>query len=307
MAPAAHTSEPPANGNVDNGAAITTGVKVTVDAEKQVAGIAFWVPTTNTGTYTVGLYETTSDDDPDGSGTGTELATASVGSGSVTADGWAEVLFASPVTLSTGTIYTAARHASSGRYVSTSGTFSAAGITGNGVTLIQSGTDPTPPGLGTMRNGTFVEGAALAYPNSSFGAADYFVDVVLVADSATGEIAATLPALTASIAGSPASDGAFAATLPAIAASLAADPASAGTVTATLPALVASLAATAAADATLTATLPALTSAFADTVTAAARSTPAVTAAYTSSTAVTAGRASTPAVSARRTSTATVG
>jgi hypothetical protein len=179
VAPAAHTNQTPSSGDINNGAAITTGVRLTVDSSLDCAGIAFWVPTTNSGTYTVGLYQTTSDDDPDGSGTGTELATASVGSGSVTADGWAEVLFATPVTLSTGTVYTAARHASSGRYVSTSGAFSSASISGNGVTLLQSGTDPNPPGLGSMRNGMFNEGAALAYPANTFGAADYFVDIVL--------------------------------------------------------------------------------------------------------------------------------
>jgi hypothetical protein len=179
VAPAAHTSQTPSSADVNNGAAITTGVRFTVDVELDCAGIAFYVPGTNSGTYTVGLYQTTSDDDPNGSGTGTELATDSVGSGSVTGGTWAEVLFDTPVTLSTGVVYTAARHASSGRYVSSSGAFTSATISGNGVTLLQDGTDPNPPGLGSMRNGVFHEGASLAYPNSTFGAADYFVDIVL--------------------------------------------------------------------------------------------------------------------------------
>lgn len=179
MAPAAHTSQTPASGDVNNGAAITTGVRFTVDAEVDCAGIAFYVPATNSGTYTVGLYETDTDDDPGGSGTGTQLATDSVASGSVTGGTWAEVTFDTPVTLATGTVYTAARHASSGRYVSSSGAFTSAGISGNDVNLLQDGTDPNPPGLGSMRNGVFHEGASLAYPNSTFGAADYFVDIVL--------------------------------------------------------------------------------------------------------------------------------
>lgn len=178
MAPAAHTTETPTDGNVDNGAAITVGVRFTVDDDEPITHIAFWVPTTNTGTYTVGLYETTSDDDPGGSGTGDELASASVAAGSVTSDAWAEVPLDTPYVPSPGVVYTAARHASSGRYVSTSGVFTGADISGGGVTLIESGADPTPPGLGVMRNGVFEEGAALAYPRSSFGNADYFVDVV---------------------------------------------------------------------------------------------------------------------------------
>lgn len=179
MAPAAHTTETPVNGDVNNVAAISTGVRFTVDEELPCAGIAFYVPATNSGTYTVGLYETTTDDDPINEGLGDELDTASVSSAGVDAGDWAEVLFAAPVTLSPGTVYTAARHSSSGRYVSSPGALNSAGISGNGVNLLQDGQDPNPPGLGSMRNGVFHEGAALAYPNSTFGAADYFVDIVL--------------------------------------------------------------------------------------------------------------------------------
>lgn len=178
MAPAAHTTETPDNGNIDNGGGITTGVRFTVDEEVTVSAIAFWVPTTNTGTYTVALYETTSDDDPNGSGLGDLLDDGSVASGSVTPDGWAEVPLGAPVVCSPGTVYTAARH-SAGRYVASPNEFTSAGISGNGVNLLQDGTDPNPPGLGSMRNGVFTEGAALAYPNSTFNAADYFVDIVL--------------------------------------------------------------------------------------------------------------------------------
>src|SRR5688572_18378161 len=144
MAPAAHTSQTPSSGNVDNGGAITTGVRFTVDEALTVAKIAFWVPTTNSGTYTVGLYVTDTDDDPAGSGTGTLLASASVASGGVTPDGWAEVAI-TPQALSAGVVYTAARHASSGRYVATAGAFTSAAISGNGVTLLQDGSDPNPP------------------------------------------------------------------------------------------------------------------------------------------------------------------
>ncbi len=177
--PAAHTSQTPSQGDINNGAAITTGVRLTVSQTLQCAGVAFWVPTTNTGTYTVGLYQATADDAPDNTGTGTELATASIAAGSVTPDGWAEALFASPVTLTPGVVYTAARHASSGRYVATTGAFTSAGLTGNGVTLLKDSTNPDPPNLGTMLNGVFNEGAALAYPASNFGTPDYFVDIVL--------------------------------------------------------------------------------------------------------------------------------
>ncbi len=187
--PAAHLgTDTPVLTDVNNGAAITTGVRFTVDATKTCDGISFYVPATNSGTYTVGLYQTTSDDDPGGTGTGTELATASIGSAFVTSGTWATVGI-TPQTLSTGTVYTAARHASSGRYVATSAGLSGA-ITRNGVTLLAAGTDPNPPGLGSMTNGVFTEGASLAYPNSSFGNADYFADISLQ----TGQSAAVATA-----------------------------------------------------------------------------------------------------------------
>lgn len=187
--PAAHTTTP-ASGDVNNGAAISTGVRFTVNASKTCDGIAFRVPGTNTGTYTGTLYETTSDDSPGGSGTGTVLSSGAVAAATVTAGTWAVIPLAVAQALTTGKVYTAAVHSSSGRIVSTSHGLDSA-ITGNGVTLLAPGTDPNPPGLGTMTNGVFTEGVAPAYPNTSFNNSDYFADVSL----ATG-LSATLATAT---------------------------------------------------------------------------------------------------------------
>lgn len=170
----AHTNQTPASGDVDNGAAITTGVRFTVDSNTTVTAVRFWVPTTNTGTYTVGLYETTASDP---GGTGTLLQTASAASGTLVAGQFNNVSI-TPQAVTTGKVYTAAVHASSGRIVATSAAFSGAAISNGGITLLQVGTDPNPPGLGTMFNGVFKEGAALAYPDSAFNGTDYFADVV---------------------------------------------------------------------------------------------------------------------------------
>lgn len=178
VTPVAHTTQVPALPDADNGAAITVGARFTVAASFGCAGVAFWVPATNTGTYTVGLWRTTADDSPAGSGTGTLLASATVAAASVTAGGWVQCLFAGAVTLSPGVVYTAARHATSGRYVATTGVFAAGPVSGGGVTLLQDGTNPQPPDLGVMRNGVFDQGVALAYPASQFGTPDYFVDIV---------------------------------------------------------------------------------------------------------------------------------
>lgn len=195
MAESAHTSQTPSLGDVNNGAAITVGATFVFAEDGQVTAIRFWAPTTNAGTYTAALYEVTTDDDPAGSGTGTELATAAVSSSSITAGQFNDITIAS-VDVEAGTYYRAAVHCTSGRIVATGGVFTSAAITNGNVTDIQHGT-ATP--LGTLHNGTFTEGAALAYPASSFNATDYFVDVVFTEgpppDVAVG---AGLPYVTAS-------------------------------------------------------------------------------------------------------------
>lgn len=179
MAPAAHTSQTPADGNLDNGAGITLGVRFTVSEALDIAAVSFYAPTTNTGTYTAGLWQTTTDDDPNGSGSGTLIESGSLASGSVTPGAWNDIPLDAPVTCTTGTVYTAGVHTSSGRFVRTANFYFTNSLTGDGVTLLQAGTDPSPPGLGSMLNGVFTEGASLAYPNSQFNYADYFIDVAL--------------------------------------------------------------------------------------------------------------------------------
>jgi hypothetical protein len=181
----AHTSQTPASGDVNNGAAITTGVRFTVDSNTTVSAIRFWVPTTNSGTYTVGLYETTTDDDGVTPGTGTLLQSASAASGTLTPDTWNNVSI-TPQAITTGTVYTAAVHSSSGRIVASNGAFNSAGISNEGINLLQTGADPNPPALGSMFNGVFSEGASLTYPTSTFNGTDYFSDIVAGAAVVTG-------------------------------------------------------------------------------------------------------------------------
>jgi hypothetical protein len=285
--PTAHTSQTPAAGDVNTGAAITTGVRFTVASAVTVSAIAFWVPGTNSGTYTGGLYQTTADDDPAASGTGTLLTSASVGSGSVTAGTWASIPI-TPQTLSTGTVYTAAVHSSSGRIVATS-TGLASSISNGGVTLLANGSDPNPPGLGSLANGVFVVGAALAYPVSVFNSTDYFVDVEL---TSTVEANVSLTA-TAAVTPTAAVDRPATTTLTTTAEvtpTAAVDRAANTTLTAT-----ATITATAAVERAASATLT-----VAATVTSSAEQPPANA---TSTVAVTAGRTSTAAVAANRTST----
>lgn len=172
----AHTTETPTNGDENNVNPLTTGGKIMFAQAGFILGLRFWVPATNSGTYTVGFYEVTADDVPIGTGTGTLLASAAVAAAAVTAGAWAEVAI-TPVAVSPGVVYLTARHSTSGRYVFSAGVFTAASISNGGLTLIQDGQNPNPPNLGVMRNMMFNEGAVLTYPTNQFGQPDYFSDV----------------------------------------------------------------------------------------------------------------------------------
>lgn len=193
--PAAHTNQTPTNPDVANGAPITLGVRLYTTGGATVSGIAFYAPTTNTGTYTAGLWISNT---PDDTATGTLLETGTLASGSVIPGAWNTIPLDTPVALTANTIYTAGVHTSSGRYVSTPTAFAAA-ITGNGIVLVQSGDDPV--GFGVTRNGVFTENATLAFPVSTFGASDYFIDVELDDTATSGTGTASLGGLAATASG----------------------------------------------------------------------------------------------------------
>lgn len=169
----------PVDTDLNNTNGISLGVRFTTSAAKSLGGISFYAPATNTGTYTFALYTTTADDDPADSGTGTLIAEDSIASGSVVAGAWNDLPL--PAEITTGVVYTARVHTSSGRFVRTSNVFNAGAVTGNDITLLQAGTDPNPPGLGSMVNGVFLDNA-VGYPVSAFGFADYGIDVWEAAD-----------------------------------------------------------------------------------------------------------------------------
>lgn len=179
--PAAHNAGTytPTNPNIDNGGQISLGVKFTVSEALSLGGPTFFAPTTNTGTYSFALYETTADDDPNGSGTGTLIDSGSIAAASVTAGAWNDLPL--PFEAQPGVVYTARVHASSGRFVNTPDAFNGQAISGNGVTLLATGSNPNPPLLGSLLNGCFLDGA-VGYPNTGFNHADYGIDVWLADD-----------------------------------------------------------------------------------------------------------------------------
>lgn len=185
--PAAHDPGwTPALNDVSNGGTqISLGVRFTVGSALDIGGPTFYAPATNSGTYNFAIYTTDTDDDPNGGGTGTLIDSGSIAAAGVTPSAWNDLPL--PLSLVTGVVYTARVNTSSGRYVATSGavagtSFNGQSISGNGVTLLQAGANPNPPGLGSILNGQFLDGAN-GYPHESFNNTDYGIDVWL-ADAA---------------------------------------------------------------------------------------------------------------------------
>ena len=148
---------------VDSGpdSAVELGVKFKSDVAGTIAGIRFYKAVANTGTHIGNLWTSN----------GTLLATATFTS--ETASGWQQALFATPVTIASNTVYVASYHANNGHYSVDANYFSGKGV-------------DNPPLHGLMNdvfggNGVYRYGASSVFPNQSYNAANYWVDVVFQA------------------------------------------------------------------------------------------------------------------------------
>jgi hypothetical protein len=143
---------------IDSGDAgsVELGVKFTSDVGGTITGIRFYKAAANTGTHIGELWT---------SG-GTKLASATF-SGE-TASGWQQVSFATPVSITAGTIYVASYLAPRGHYSVDSPGFSSA--------------VNSPPlhavANTTSVNGVYVYTTTSTFPTSNFNASNYWVDVV---------------------------------------------------------------------------------------------------------------------------------
>ncbi len=160
----------PANPNHNDSSAVELGVKFRSDVNGQVTGIRFYKGTGHTGTHTGSLWTTSC----------TRLATATFTN--ETATGWQQVTFATPVSITAGTVYVASYFAPVGHYAGDTGFFSTTGVDNPPLHALQDGT--------SGGNGVYVYNGSSAFPNNTFQGANYWVDVVF---STTGG-AATAPA-----------------------------------------------------------------------------------------------------------------
>ncbi len=149
----------PPTASVPEALPVELGVKFRSDVAGQVTGVRFYKGTANTGSHTGHLW----------SETGTLLATALFTGES--ASGWQQATFSSPVTVQANTTYVVSYFAPNGGYAAAGQAFLNAGADNGPLHALQSTDD--------SGNGVFRYGATSAFPDLSFNASNYFVDVVL--------------------------------------------------------------------------------------------------------------------------------
>ena len=137
--------------------AVELGVKFQSDVNGFITGIRFYKSDTNTGPHVGSLWTTG----------GTRLAQASFLN--ETASGWQQVSFADRVPITAGTVYVASYHTNVGQYSVDEGYFASA-YTNGPLRALQDGENGG--------NGVYRYSNASRFPNRTYGASNYWVDVV---------------------------------------------------------------------------------------------------------------------------------
>ncbi|MGW3149706.1 DUF4082 domain-containing protein [Streptomyces sp. NPDC001177] len=146
---------------------VELGTRFTSSTSGWVTGVTFYKGTGNTGTHTGSLW----------SDTGTLLATGTFTG--ETASGWQQLTFATPVAITADTPYVVSYHAPNGNYAVDGGYFAAA----HQSYPLTATADTT-----THHNGLYRYGADSAFPNSSYGSANYWVGPVFTADNPSASL-----------------------------------------------------------------------------------------------------------------------
>jgi hypothetical protein len=147
-------------GGVDSGDpySVVVGVKVSPSVAGRIQGVRFYKSGANTGTHTGSLW--TSD--------GILLATGTFTD--ETATGWQTLMFANPVPVKPGVTYVASYYAPNGHYSYDVGYFFNDPAGQPPITALANST--------SGGNGVFSYGGPSAFPDSSYNAPNYWVDVV---------------------------------------------------------------------------------------------------------------------------------
>ena len=152
-----NTATPTTPSESDAGA-VELGVKFRSDISGTVTGVRFYKGAANTGTHVGKLWTST----------GTLLGQVTFTN--ETATGWQQMLFATPIAIDANTTYVVSYFAPSGGYSVNANFFTSSGIDSG---VLHALSDPVAGG-----NGVYTYGASGGFPSSSFGATNYWVDVV---------------------------------------------------------------------------------------------------------------------------------
>jgi methionine-rich copper-binding protein CopC len=150
---------PPGVSDAADGSPVELGVKFTASQNGSISGIRFYKVPDNTGTHTANLWNSS----------GTLLATGTFTNES--GQGWEELDFSSPVSVTAGTTYVASYHTSGGHYA----------YTANGLgSAVTSG-----PLTAEADGGVYAYGSASTFPSDGVSGMNYWVDVVYTTSSGT--------------------------------------------------------------------------------------------------------------------------
>ena len=158
----------PAVESANDPSAVELGVKFQATTEGIVTDLRFYKGALNTGTHVGSLW--TED--------GTLLASATYTD--ETATGWQQVELASPVSLTANTTYVVSYYAPDGGYAFNSAYFASGSVTNGNLTAL---------GNDAGGNGLYRYGAGGGFPDASFNATNYWVDVVFEATPVSAALA----------------------------------------------------------------------------------------------------------------------
>ena len=131
---------------------VNLGVRFQASGDGTITGVRFYKEADDSGPHTGSLWTSS----------GTLLATGTFSN--ETASGWQELDFSTPVPVTAGTTYVASYFTNTGHYAYTSGGLSSA-VTNGPLTALAAG-------------GVYAYGAPNTFPSNTFGASNYWVDVV---------------------------------------------------------------------------------------------------------------------------------
>ncbi len=167
----------PGVADAGDGSPVEVGVKFTSTTYGTISGIRFYKAATNIGTHSGSLWTTD----------GQRLAQTTFTS--ETASGWQTATFSTPVDIQPNTTYVASYYAPNGHYAATQDYFYRAPSPGpNGGATLDSPPLHAVRNTGSTVNGIYSYGSSSTFPANSFGASNYWVDVMFTPTPVPGPV-----------------------------------------------------------------------------------------------------------------------